>query len=289
MIGITGGTGKIGRPLVKKLAELGLPFKALAHSDSSVEFLKSVGAEVVKGDISNPAVVATFLKGVDQLFLLTPIQPDNHEIEKMVIDKAVEARVKGVVKISVYTVDPYAASCFCIWHWKNEQYLIKSGLPYTILHPHTFFETIALSFADQIRHEGRMTAAVQPDRKLTLVSANDVGEVAAALLARGGQKNETLLLTGPEAISFADCARMISQRLGRPVVYQEVSPDDMLDAFKSHGFPDFLARGIVGVQLMYRMDTSWPAAPISTAIQEVTGHAPRTFSDYLDEHVNDFR
>ena len=287
MIGITGGSGKTGRPLVKMLKEKGRPFRALAHSDASAKFLKSMGAEVVQGSIEDPAVVAEFMAGVDQLYLLTPMQPDNCEIEKMVIDKAVEAEVEGIVKISVYTKEQYAASCFCVWHWHNEEYLKKCGIPYTVLHPHTFFETISLSFAKQIRSEGRMTAAVQPDRGLTLVSAEDVGEVAAMLLMRGNQKNETLLLTGSQAVTFAQCAEMIGERLGKTIAYQELSPDDMHAVFVSQGFPEFLARGIVGVHIMYRMD-SWPCAPVSTSIQDITGHPPRTFSDFLDENIGDF-
>lgn len=287
MIGILGATGKIGTPLVELLAPRGIPFRALAHTEKSADFLGSRGAIVFRGDAAEPSTLRSFLRGVDQLFLLTASRPDQIEVENQIIDLAREADVKGVVKVSVYTVEPVAPSAFCVWHWSNEQHLKQSGLPYTILQCHTFMESIGMLYANEIRATGRMSAAVQPDRKLTIVHASDVAEVAAAFLQRDLQKSETLLVAGATAYSHSDCAQMISQHLGRKIEYTQISADEMTARFISNGVPEWLARAIVGVYIMYDMDR-WPAAPVSQVIQEVCGHPPRTFDDYLDANAGLF-
>src|ERR1039457_5416590 len=63
---VTGGTGTIGSAVVAELLGNGHTVLALARSDSSEQALKSVGAEVLRGEIADPGVLRAELIGSDR-------------------------------------------------------------------------------------------------------------------------------------------------------------------------------------------------------------------------------
>jgi uncharacterized protein YbjT (DUF2867 family) len=66
MILVTGATGSIGRHLIRRLHELGMPFRALVRDEARG---KALGCDVVVGDFDDPASITAALAGVDRLFL----------------------------------------------------------------------------------------------------------------------------------------------------------------------------------------------------------------------------
>jgi nucleoside-diphosphate-sugar epimerase len=67
---VTGGSGFIGRALLRRLATDGWSVRALARSKGSAEAVRSLGAEPVMGDLSDPAVLADGAAGADVTFHL---------------------------------------------------------------------------------------------------------------------------------------------------------------------------------------------------------------------------
>ena len=64
---VTGGTGTVGKEVVKALLRRGASVRVLTRNK---EAKLPDGAEVVIGDLSDPVSVAEAIKGVDELFLL---------------------------------------------------------------------------------------------------------------------------------------------------------------------------------------------------------------------------
>jgi uncharacterized protein YbjT (DUF2867 family) len=222
MIGILGPTGQVGTPLMAALERAGAPVRALAHTAESALRLAADNVDVITGDMRDPADLARFLDGVSTLFLLTPATPDQIQVQDRIVDAAAAAGVGAIVKLSVYTAADDSPCALSRWHTANDHHIERSGLPYTILHPHTFMQSIALQFAASVRSAGVMAAAVRPDATKTMVDARDVAEVAAALLTAGGHRGETVLITGPEALSYADCAALIGKAAGTSISYLQV-------------------------------------------------------------------
>lgn len=285
MILILGATGQIGRPLVDDLVRSGVKFRALAHSEGSAAKIKAPGVEVVVGDMHDPASLKKNLADVDQLFLLTPPNADQVREQNAIVDIAAEAGVGAIVKLSVYSAAPDAFPSISRWHWENDQYLAHSGLNYTILHPNTFMQTIALQFASEIRVSGTMSAAVRPECTISMVDALDVSQIAAAVLRRNDHRNETLLITGPEAISYPDCAQLIGEQIGSPVNYEALTPEATLARFTAQGMPEWAAQVRVDLHRLY--DTN-SCNPISDVTYRLLGRPARSFREFVEQNPASF-
>ena len=285
MIGVLGATGQVGAPLMAALQEAQTPTRALAHTADSARRLAGPDVDVVVGDVGDPADVRRFLDGVSSLFLLTPATPDQTELQNSIVDAAANAGVEAIVKLSVYTAADDALCSLSRWHAANDRYIAESGVPFTILLPHTFMQSIALQFAPAIRSGGVMSAAVRPDATVTMVDARDVGEVAAKLLLAGRHYGETVLITGPEALSYPDCAVIIEKVTGTSVRYVQAAPEQVLKEFRAAGMPDWLADALVALHRMY---DSGDLNPHSDVVARLTGKPGRTFAQFVEENAHLF-
>ncbi len=62
---ITGATGFVGSHVADLATQRGITVRALARPTADLSHLKSIGAEIVPGDLSDPAAVAKAVEGVD--------------------------------------------------------------------------------------------------------------------------------------------------------------------------------------------------------------------------------
>ena len=237
------------------------------------------------GDVNDEGDLPRILSGTTQLFLCTPNEPNQLELQNNIVDAAVRADVESIVKLSVFTAEENELCHFSRLHWVNERYIEKTGIPFTFLHPNTFMQSLALLFGHEIKTQGTMSSAVGPDKTITMVDARDVADVAAAVLAKANNTGETLLITGPTAISYSECAKAISERIGKPVGYRQISERESITQLLRAGVSDWMMEGIKDLYRMYdRNDIN----PISDVTREWAGHAPRSFSDFLDDYASLF-
>jgi nucleoside-diphosphate-sugar epimerase len=62
---LTGGTGFVGSHVAEEARKRGWTVRALARANSDTNFLKSLGTEIVEGELTDAAVLRTALQGVD--------------------------------------------------------------------------------------------------------------------------------------------------------------------------------------------------------------------------------
>ncbi|MDH3888317.1 MAG: NmrA family transcriptional regulator, partial [Gammaproteobacteria bacterium] len=72
------------------------------------------------------------------------------------------------------------------------------------------------------------------------IDADDIADVVVAVLTRPGLVNKLYEVTGPRALSFAQCIQEISDALGRPVKYTRVPIDAYINALREAGAPEDL-------------------------------------------------
>ena len=286
MILITGATGQVGKELVKGLLEHKVPFRAVAHSQSSAESLKAQGIETVRADLSQPKELQTALAGVERVFLLTPSSLVQAQIENGIIDAARQAGVQHVVKLSVLdadTDDPRQTLFKA--HAQVEDYLKSSGLAYTILRPNAFMQNFDRVNASTIKGQGAIYVSAG-DGQISFVDTRDIAAVALAALTSSEHAGKTYDLTGPQSLAYHEVAQKFTAHLGKPVQYVPLDDEAMRQGMLGGGVPAWYADGLVELYRFYR---EGKGATVADGVSRATGQPARTLDAYITNHLGLFQ
>lgn len=274
---VTGATGTVGRHVVSELQRMGAAVRVLTRKLPAAGF--PGGVEVVVGDLAAPETFAGGLDGVDAVFLMWPFF--TVEAAPAVLD--VFARhAQRIVFLSAASVVGDVAEPPALFHTAIERAIGKTGVASTFLRP-TGFATNTLMWAAQIR-EGGVVRWPYGGATRSLIHEQDIAAVAARALVEDGHDGATYVLTGPEPLTQVEQVRLIGEAIGRPVRYEELSPEvaraQLLAAWGSAGFVDAALAGWA------RMVVE-PEA-VTRTVEEVTGAPARTFALWAREHAADF-
>ena len=141
MILVTSASGHVGTSIVRALVEADQPVRAFVHSERGLR-LKDLGVQdVVIGDLLEPTQVRAAFEGVTKVFHIGPPEhPRELAIGQTIIDLAQEHGVEQFVYFSVLHPSISALR----HHWNKllvQEYLVDSGVPYTILQPTMFMRS----------------------------------------------------------------------------------------------------------------------------------------------------
>jgi len=232
MILVAGATGHQGGSVARALLSDGWKVRALTrHPESAAaNELKSLGAEIVCGDMTNPQSLDEPLKGCYGVFSVQ--QPMEYGVEGEInqgialIDAAKRANVKRFIYNSVASADMNTGIPFFDSKVKVEEYLSKSGLDYTIFRPVFFMENL-LALRDSI-YDGTLRLGLKADVELEVISLHDIGRfVALAFCEPQNWMNRTLEIAGDE-LTGPQMAELLGKAIGRKVVYEE-EPYDKIE------------------------------------------------------------
>lgn len=271
---VTGARGHVGRAVLDALVAAGQDVRASSRDATTLD----VPTAKVSADLEDPSTLDAALDGVESVFLYT--RPSG--IEGFV--KAAEAAgVRHVVLLSSgATLEPDSAhSRIARMHRAVEEALIAAPFAETILNPGAF-ATNVLGWRADIA-EG-VVRTPYPDSRIGAVHEQDMGAVAAKILADGSHFGEALQLTGPEPISFREQAAVLADVLGRPLPVEELTPEQATERMVALGWPPEVPPGVLRV---WERTTREPSV-VTDVVREVTGHAPRTFRQWAEDHRADF-
>jgi len=121
--------------------------------------------------------------------------------------------------------------------------------------------------------------------EVSFVDARDIADVAVTALTTPGYDNTQLPITGGQAITCENAAVIMSEVLGKEVRFVDVTLDQTTEAMVGAGMPEKLA------DIMNERYSLGPAGHLSyvaPTVDEVTGHKPRDFRQFFEDHVNAF-
>src|SRR5437016_14444835 len=212
---VTGATGTIGRDVAKQLARKGAAVRAGVRDQAKAR--KQFGADIALAtfDFEDAASFPGALKGVEKVFLLPPLMPNQVEVTNAFVDAAKRAGVRHIVKLSAIGADASPPYTFGKWHAANEQHIRESGLAFTFLRPNSFMQNFITYFPPS---DG---AIYLPwgNGTASFVDTRDVASVAADVLTSDGHEGKIYTLTGPVALGIADVARILAGVAGRDINY----------------------------------------------------------------------
>ena len=273
---ITGATGTVGSMLVPLLDPMGVTVRALVRDPKRAKVALGSDIQLATGDFADPGSLAMAMDGVDAVFLACGNVPQQVAHECAVIDAARAATVSRIVKLSARGASSDAPVAFWRWHAAIERHMATSGIPAVVLQP-GFLMTNLLAAAPQVREQG-MLFAPAGETGIAMIHPADVAAVAAVALTDDTVAPGTHVLTGPEAIGYAQVAAELSAATGRRVGYLDVPPEAARGAMIEAGLPAVVADQVVAV-----FDTLRAGGQSTTAasVPDLTGRQARTLADFL--------
>lgn len=277
---LTGATGAIGSQLVQQLTSLNIGFKALVRTPAQAEQLNKLPhAEAIVGDLADPATFEYALHGVEKAFLLTNSSEQAESLQMGFVEAARRAGVQHIIKLSQFAANESSPVRFLRYHARVENRIKELGFRYTFLRPNLYMQGL-LAFKEQIKHHGQFFAAIGKAR-VSLVDVRDIAAIAAAALTEAGHENKTYDITGPDALSHYELAEILSEVLGKPVNFIDVSPEQMEKALGGAGFPEWQIGGLIEDYAHYAREE---ASAVSDATTRVTGTSPIDFEQFIKDH-----
>ena len=128
-----------------------------------------------------------------------------------------------------------------------------------------------LAQAPTIVQEGRIVGA-SGDGRIPFIDTRDIAAVAAAALTRSGHDGQKHILTGPEALSYYDVARILSEVTGRAVEYH-----DRFDETRDRN------------TLAAHQRAGGKTAIVHDTVRRILGRDPRSFAEFAKDHADMFR
>jgi len=278
------GTGITGGEVLRQLAQAGINPRALVRDPAKAEPFARLGVELVEVDFARPESWDRALADVDKVFAITPQHPDAEAWFGIFMDAAKRSHVDQVVKLSGWRVSPTSQANVHRQMSRSDRALETSGLGYTILRPNVFFQNMFL-MVGPIRAQGRFQSAAG-DARISMIDVRDIAAVAIKVLTEDDHLGKIYDLSGPEALSYSDVARLLSEAVGRTVEYVALDEESAVNGQLALGIPEKTARARVEV---HRSFSNGVFTPTSTTVEAILGRAPRPFAQFARDFVGRFR
>lgn len=214
---VTGGTGFVGREVVRQLVRTGHRVRTLSRNGGS----SAPGVTGFRGSILQPSTATPAFEGAQAVIHLVGIiaelkdQTFSHvhqEGTEAALEAARQAGIQRFVHMSALGTRPNAVSRYHQTKWAAEERVRNSGLAWTVFRPSliygpgdgfvNLFDRMA-RWSPVLPVIGSGMSQVQP------VAVEDVARAFTQALIRPECHQRTLDLCGPDALPFRDLLRLI--------------------------------------------------------------------------------
>jgi uncharacterized protein YbjT (DUF2867 family) len=283
MIVVTGATGKTGGEVVRLLTAKGIRVRALVRSPEKAKGITGPGVEVAVGDLEKPATLDPAFKGADKIFLVSSPDLRVGLLHGNALDAAKRAGVKQIVRLSAFGAVPSSTAGLLRVHGEVDERLSRSGLSFTILRPHAFYQNL-LWAASTVAAEGTLYSPVR-DGAVGMIDNRDVALVAVQILLTETHSGRIYDFTGPEALTYEMIAERLGATIGKPVRCVDITPAATRAALLGMGLPEWLADALLE---LYAIWGSGKASGVSDSFEKITGKKPRAFDVFAKDFASVF-
>ena len=276
-LGVTGSTGGLGGMVARQLAELGSAQRLLVRDPARAPVLD--GATPAVCSYADSAAARQALDGVKVLFMVSAAEtPDRVQQHTAFIDAAAGAGVQHVVYTSLYGAAPDATFTLARDHYATEEHIRASGMDFTFLRDNFY-----LDFLPLLAGEDGVIRGPAGDGIFSGVAREDIARCAVAVLRDPAiHKGATYKLTGPEELTLAQAAGIITESTGRTITYQPETVEEAYASRASYGAPPWQVDAWVST---YTAIAAGEMAGTSPDVHGLTGEDPISLREFLARPV----
>ncbi len=224
---VSGATGQQGGAVARLLLEKGHRVRALTRRPGSpaAESLRSLGAEIVQGDLEDGVSVQRAADGADGFFLVTTPFEKGAEAEVRGGRRAAEAAKVAAVKHLVYSSAAGADRATGVAHFESkrevERHLVKLKLPHTIVAPVFFMENLLGPALLLGLRAGKLSMPLPGSRKLQMVALADIAGFVRLVLERSSDFEGKRVELASDSLAGSEMAELLAHATGSPIGYAE--------------------------------------------------------------------
>jgi uncharacterized protein YbjT (DUF2867 family) len=267
---VVGATGWLGQLAVRNLIGTGHPVRAFVRPSSDpsrIASLKSVGAEIVVGDLRDAQSVRAACQGASRVVTTASatlsrnpedsIASVDEQGQLTLVAAAAEARIERLVYVSF----PPAEVSFPLQDAKRavERAITNSGLDYTVLRPTCFREAWLSPMLGFDPQGGQVTVYGSGNEPVSYIGVEDVAKFVAAAVDAAGAAKGVFDLGGPDTVSLRQVIGMVEQMTGRALKVIEVPEAALLAQLGSS--TDAMDKSRAGLALMYARGSAIDCEP----------------------------
>lgn len=241
---VFGATGAQGGSVARSLLARGrFAVRAITRNPDSpaAQQLRELGAEIVKGDLDDPASLYAALLGCDAAFGVTNFW-EHFEKEgpqgRNLVNAVAASRVEHFVFSTLPPIEKETGGALRSPHFdlkaEHEELARSLGIPATFVHVPFYYENFLYFFPPRPSADGGFTFGFpQGNTPLAAISVQDVGSIVAPLFEeRERWIGKVLKLAGDE-IQAKEYAAIMSRVTGQQIRYTHVPRE----VFAALGFP----------------------------------------------------
>jgi uncharacterized protein YbjT (DUF2867 family) len=260
---VLGATGKTGSRVASRLLWQGLPVRTAARSGADAHF-----------EWDDPETYAPALEGVERVYLLGPVmRTDFADQVSVFLDQAEAAGARYITYLSAYGIG--AAPPETAMRSVELDLLSRPGFTHAILRPAWFMQNFSETFLKPI---GGAIVVPTGDGAEAFIDADDIAAAASATLADPeAHAGAQYTLTGPEALTLTEAAKIISDVTGQAINYIDIDRDEWVAGAVASGVP--AEYGAVLRMLTETIASGHGSRPTSD-VAKATGTAPTRFADF---------
>lgn len=281
---VTGASGHLGQRVLRHLIDTlkVSPGRIIATTRNAdrLAIWASRGVSVRSASFDDEASMFRAFRGAQRVLLIsTDAELPGQRIEQH--RHAIAAAESAGVEHVVYTSMPEPKRSLVLFapdHADTEAALQASELAgWTVLRNHWYFENMLMLLPGVLARGGKWFSAAG-DGRIADIARDDLALAAARELVGSSDGKTVHTLSGGEALTTVEQARLISATVGRPIQVIPVSPEDLLRGLVGAGVPEQFALLLVSFDVNV---AAGHMGNVSGAFAQITGRRPQAFADWL--------
>jgi uncharacterized protein YbjT (DUF2867 family) len=227
VVAVFSASARPGLAQVRQLRQAGFTVRAITRQTRLDPSFDNV--EVVPADLNDPPSLVRACEGADVVFFTSPSFAEVSKAVDHIRGVGQAATAAGVRRVVYNTTSWHPDEPIGVPSMDHRcqmtSALRSTGVPLTVVRPSLFMDNLLTKWVKPyVVGRGEFSYPHNPDLEVSWICLDDVARLMIEVIKRDELLGETLDVGGPEVLRPGDVARILTDVVGRPVVYRQITP-----------------------------------------------------------------